>query len=62
MLDENEEPHISDIYFTKIVKIHFSQEYFQSKIDAKEDIFYTPPEIILEEECYFNQTCDVYSF
>ena len=43
MLDENEEPHISDIDFTKIVKTHFSQEYFQSKIDAEEDIFYTPP-------------------
>ena len=43
MLDENEELHISDIDFTKIVKTHFSQEYFQSKIDAEEDIFYTPP-------------------
>ena len=39
MLDENEDPHISDIDFTKIVKTHFSQEYFQSKIAAKEDIF-----------------------
>ena len=39
MLDENEEPHINEIGFTKIVKTHFSQEYFQSKIAAKEDIF-----------------------
>ena len=62
MLDENEEPHISDIDFTKIVKTHFYQEYFQSKIEAKENIFSTPPEILLDEECYFNQTRDVYSF
>ena len=62
MLDENEEPHISDIDFSQIVQTHFSQEYFQSKIYANEDIFYTPPEILLGEECYFNQTCDVYSF
>ena len=34
MLDENEDPHISDIDFTQIVKTHFSQEYFQSKIDV----------------------------
>ena len=34
MLDEKEEPQISDIDFTQIVKTHFSQEYFQSKIDV----------------------------
>ena len=61
-LDENEDPHISNIDFSQIVKTHFSQEYFPSKIDVKEDIFYTPPEILLGEEFYFNQACDVYSF
>ena len=34
MLDENEGLHISDIDFTQVVKTHFSQEYFQSKIDV----------------------------